>query len=727
MSAHRPRWLSRPQLWRCSGALLVTLVAVGPALPAERPGEAAREERAIQLPPVQVTAPAPLPETLPRQWVPGAVDILERTEIGPPRPSVLPDVLERLPGVSLQNEQGNPFQPTLTLRGFVVSPVTGLPQGVSVFLDGVRLNEPTVEEVNFDLIPLEAVDRIEVIRGPSVLFGRNTLGAAISLTTRRGEERREVGTEVSGGSFGRLNTRLLLSGEARPFDYYLSLTGIREDGYRDDTESRLARAFTKVGVRAAGLDATLSYQYGNNRIKQAGSLPQSELGHARRANFTPGDFFAPEVHLAILNARYPVGESVTVEGNAFVRALSTEQFNVNLIAANTRLVNSTLSTGGRLQVSQRDTVIGHDNVVILGAEYSRTRVASRTFEEMGGAGQSLEADLADDQAAVGLYAQDTLVVVRGFAGPRSSIVLTVAARWDYLRHEIDDRLGGPSGGVHDFSRLNPRVGINVNPSERLGFFASYSEGFRAPAFLELTCAGPGAVCPGLQVGVAPDPPIKAVTARNYEVGVDARPFTWLDIHATAYRTDVSDDIFSVSPTGTTGVFFQNVGRTRREGVEVGLRGRMGAELEGYVNYAHTRATFQESIDLATPLPPGVQFVPSGSSLALVPRHRLNAGLAYRPWPWLTLSADARYVGSQFLRGDEANRQRPLPAYWVVNGGLAARWGGFEAFIRINNVLDNRYETFGTFAPNGRLAGNPVERFLTPAAPINVLAGLQYEY
>jgi iron complex outermembrane receptor protein len=726
MSAHRPRWLSRRQLSQCSGALLVTLVAVGPALPADRPDEAARDERVIQLPPVQVTAPAPLPETLPRHWVPAAVDILERTEIGPPRPSVLPDVLERLPGVTLQNEQGNPFQPTLTLRGFVVSPVTGLPQGVSVFLDGVRLNEPTVEEVNFDLIPLEAVDRIEVIRGPSVLFGRNTLGAAISLTTRRGEERREIVTEVSGGSFGRLNTRLSMSGESRPLDYYLSLTGIREDGYRDDTESRLARAFAKVGVRAAGLDATVSYQYGNNRIRQAGSLPQSELGRDRRANFTAGDFFAPELHLAILNVRYPVGESVTVEGNAFVRALSAEQFNVNLIAANTRLVNSNLSTGGRLQVSHRDTVIGHDNVVILGAEYARTRVTSRTFEESGGA-ESLEADLIDVQHAAGLYAQDTLVMARGFAGPRSSIVLTVAARWDYLRHEIDDRLGGPSGGVNGFSRLNPRVGVNVNPSERLGFFASYSEGFRAPAFLELTCAGPGAVCPGLQVGVAPDPPLKAVTARNYEVGVDARPFTWLDVHATAYRTDVGDDIFSVSPTGTTGVFFQNVGRTRREGAEVGLRGRMGTALEGYVNYAYTRATFLESIELTTPLPPGLQFVPAGSSLALVPRHRLNAGLAYRPWPWLTLSTDARYVGSQFLRGDEANRQRPLPAFWVLNGGLAARWGGFEAFIRVNNVLDNRYETFGTFAPNGRLPGNPIERFLTPAPPINALAGLQYEY
>src|SRR5207245_1375811 len=293
-----------------------------------------------------------------------------------------------------------------------------------------------------------------------------------------------------------------------------------------------------------------------------------------------------------------------------------------LIADSTRLRNETLSTGGKLQASHRTTIFGRNNMVVVGGEYTRSSGTSRTFEE-GADGQALTASVKDTQDAVGAYAQDSFTLLQGFLGKGSSLVLTAAGRWDYLRHAIDDRLGGPSGGVFSFSRFTPRAGVNVNLSDRLGFFASYAEGFRAPAFLELTCAGPGAVCPGLQVGVAPDPPLKAVTARNYEVGMDARPSTWLDIHATVYRTDVSDDIFSVSPTGTTGVFFQNVGRTRREGAEVGLRGRMGTVLGGYVNYAYTRATFRESIELATPLPPGVQFVPAGSSLALVPRHRVN--------------------------------------------------------------------------------------------------------
>src|SRR5207247_8896705 len=112
--------------------------------------------------------------------------------------------------------------------------------------------------------------------------------------------------------------------------------------------------------------------------------------------------------------------------------------------------------------------------------------------------------------------------------------------------------------------------------------------------------------------------------------------------ASGYWTNVEDDIFSVSPSGTTGVFFQNIGRTRRQGVEVGLRGRLGTILDGYLNYAYARATFQDRAELAPPLRPGIDTVRPGNWLALVPRHRTNVGAAYHPWPWARLSLDVLY-------------------------------------------------------------------------------------
>jgi len=677
-----------------------------------------------RLPEIRVTPPL-VPGALPPSSTPSRVDTLTGPEIRRDAPAVLPEALERFPGVTLQSEQGNRLQPNLSLRGFTISPVTGLPPGLSVFLDGVRLNEPTVEEVNFDLIPLEDVERIDVIRGPSVLFGRNTLGGAINMVTRRGKEVREIVPEVAAGSFGRRDYRLRLGGSARPLDYALSLTESLEDGFRDFTSARVSRVFTKLGVTEDGTDATLSYQYSQDRIKQAGSLPEREARHHPRRNFTAGDFFEPELHQAILNGEQQIGERLTLTGNAFVRALDAEQFNMNQLAPNSRLLNRTLSSGGAAQVAHDGVLAGRRNVLVAGVEYTRHDVRSRTFEEPSDS-RELQADLTDLQDAVGVWLQDSLTLVRDLFVPGSTLVLTVAGRWDYLRHDIDDRLGGPSGGVHEFNRFNPRAGVNLNLSERLRLYASYGEGFRAPAFLELTCAGPGAVCPGLQVGVAPDPPLRAVTARSYEVGAQARPLAWLDVALSGFRTDVGDDIFSVAPTGTTGVFFQNIGSTRREGVELGLRGHF-KPVEAFLNYTFTRATFQDQVELFTPVPPGSETVRPGDSLALVPRHRLNGGLVYRPWPWLALSADARYVGAQFLRGDEVNRQPTLSAYWVANAGATVTVRGVEAFVRVNNVLDERYQTFGTFAANGREPGNPVQRFLTPAPPLSVLAGVQYAF
>jgi len=132
-------------------------------------------------------------------------------------------------------------------------------------------------------------------------------------------------------------------------------------------------------------------------------------------------------------------------------------------------------------------------------------------------------------------------------------------------------------------------------------YAVYAQGFRAPAFLELTCANPGAVCPGLQAGVAPDPPLDPVVVDHYEVGARLQPAAWLDLDLALFRTDARDDIFAVSPTGTTGVFFQNVGATRRQGAELSahavLDRRCGCAAWAY---AYTEAIFRDDVLLASP-------------------------------------------------------------------------------------------------------------------------------
>ena len=214
----------------------------------------------------------------------------------------------------------------------------------------------------------------------------------------------------------------------------------------------------------------------------------------------------------------------------------------------------------------------------------------------------------------------------------------------------------------------------------------------------------------------------------------ARPLPWLEAEVSLFRIDVSDDIFSVSPTGTVGVFFRNVGDTRREGIELGVRAHVARRVSAYANYTYTEATFRDDAAIETPrLTSGcagglcTQQVAKGSELPLVPRHRLNAGVEYWVTSWLAAFLNARYVGTQRLRGDEENVERPLPDYVVLGAGLKAEVKDVSAFLAIDNLLDARYETFGTFAPNARISGAPIERFLTPAPPLHVTAGISYRF
>jgi len=697
------------------------------------------QEEPTRLPEVRVTAPARLPGSpLPLSSVPATVDVVPGDQLRATGAVTLQEALTRLPGVTLNDQQGNSWQMDLSFRGFRSTSVTGESQGLSVFVDGVRINEPTVEEVNFDLLPLDDIERLEVIRGPAAVFGRNTLGGVINIITRRGVPPvYEIVPEVEGGSFGRQKYRLRLSGASAPLDYYLAGTFFREDGWRDVSASRVGRIFAKIGFKSGGTDATISYQRAENRIEQPGSLPLSDLQRDRTQNYTGGDFFKPLMNLVTLSLRQEAGTDLALSLTGFGRWLDAEQFNVNQLRANTRSFMATTSAGGTVQLSHETTALGRANRLVAGVDYAHHSSQMRAFEEEEGQ-QKLESLVRDNQNSIGVYLQDTFDIARNVLQTGDRLIVTAAVRWDWLRHDIDDR-SPPSDrpgatGVSTFSRPNPAIGFNYNLSRDWGIYFGYSEGFRAPAFLELTCAGPSAICPGLQAGVAPDPPLNAVTARNYELGLRARPTSWLDGELALFRADVSDDIFSVSPNGTTGLFFQNVGGTRRKGVEVSLASRPAAGLEARLSYTYTEATFRDNLELATPrltvgcaASPCTQTVRAGNDLPLVPRHRLNASLDYRLASWLGAWLGASYVGPQRLRGDEGNVERKLTDYVVVNAGLRASWKGLTAFVTINNLLNNEYETFGTFAPNGKVQGTPVERFLTPAPPINVLAGAGYRF
>src|SRR5262249_34340184 len=211
------------------------------------------------------------------------------------------------------------------------------------------------------------------------------------------------------------------------------------------------------------------------------------------------------------------------------------------------------------------------------------------------------ADLLDTSNSFGFYVFDTLRLAAGVFAASDSITATAGLRFDGVRHSVVDaspEQPGRATGRASFSGWVPTAGLSYDLSEQYGLFVAYKEGLRTPAFLELTCSDANSPCVGLQAGVAPDPTFTAlrpVRARSYEVGVHASPRKWLEVNAAVFRTDLINDIYSVSPTSNA-VYFKNVGNTRRQGIELSIATRF-RRWDVLVNYAYTRATFESAFSI----------------------------------------------------------------------------------------------------------------------------------
>jgi len=666
------------------------------------------------------------------------VQVVDRAEIEQSGAKTVQEALRVLPAAHLSDEQGTPFQLDFTLRGFTATPVTGVPIGLSVFLDGVRVNESDCEEINFDLIPLSDVDHIELIRGPSAIYGRNTLGGAIAIFTRRGGPAVSAEVEAEVGSFLEQGVRARISGPLGPLDGYLSVGEITEQGWRVEDSVALLQTFGKLGLRRDGTDVTLSYQFQTDRLYQPGSLPLSELLENPRQNYTAGDSFQPRLNFAILNASQQLAPGLSLTANGYFRSLDAQQYNSSALNPDTRLFNNTLSFGAALEVDHKVTAGPLENSFAAGAEVVSNQVRMLVYEEPNAYFTSSDTgvplptlgwNLSDAQLETGVFAQDQLVLT---SGPLSGLGALVALRFDWFSHHIVDNSPadpGAANGDVSYQAWIPAASITYAFAKNWLASVSYSDGFRAPAFLELTCSNPQSPCVGLQSGVAPDPtftPLHRVQSRSFEAGVSGWPLAGVNVAVNAFLVNVFNDIYSVTPPGTTLIYFQNVGDTRRQGLDLSLHATRGI-FRFDATYAYTLATFQSTVLLATPrTESGVELVLPGNQLPSVPNHILNLDGGVRPLPWLTLSAGALFVSSQYLLGDEVNVGPKLSPYWLLRAGAEGRWGQWTAFARAENLANVNYRTFGTYSTDVKTAGQPIVPFLTPGLPIHFVLGVRWE-
>jgi iron complex outermembrane recepter protein len=740
-----------------------------------------------ELPSVDVIAPSPLLGSgVDRATVPAQNQVLNSKDLSLLGPASLQQgLLDQAQGVNVLNAAGNPYQPDIFYHGFEASALQGTSQGLAVYVNGARFNDPFGDTVNWDLIPDVAIEQVNLV-GANPVFGLNALGGALSVQLKDGFSYHGGELEAFGGSFGQIGGSLQYGKQAGNTAVYVAASGLHENGWRDLQSTGLKQFYGDFGWRGDTAEVHLNINLAQTTLNGPGTVPVQLLAVDRSAQFTGPNAIGNNYGRVELTGNYTINDTTSVQALLYYDNLLQRVANGNgspltvcgdllcgesgTVAtdragdpipaflgpdgAYASLAQQTTNTNGygtSLQVTNSDPLFGHDNQVVAGLSFDGAQtifsastlvgaldVPSRNFIGPGIVIGLADGSIAPVRAAItdgyyGVFLTDTFHVT-------SALSVTASGRFNSAQIGINDQTGSSLTGVHVYNRFNPGIGMTYKLLPSVSLYGGYSESNRAPTPAELTCSDPLAPC-SLANFFTGDPNLKQVVAHTFEVGVRGRlvpaEHARLDWNIGAFHSSLSDDIIFAQSTILGTGFFQNVGATRRQGIDAGVR-FTNERWTAWLDYSFTDATFQSSFIESSPNNPAADAsgniaVQPGDRLPGIPAHLFKLGVQYKVTDQWTVGGNAIATSGQFLFGDEANLTKQLPGYFLLNLNTSYQvTKAVRLFALLQNAFNATYYTYGTFSPTSSVpivqvpnASNT--RSYNIAAPIAAFAGLNVTF
>ncbi|MDB5438972.1 MAG: TonB-dependent receptor, partial [Caulobacteraceae bacterium] len=305
---------------------------LGAALPLLLPAVAAAQEASDQVSTIEVVAQTPLPGSgLAKDKIAGPVQSFSAKKIDDSNALDFSRFLERTAnGVYVNDVQNNPLQADINYRGYTASPLLGTPQGISVYMDGVRLNQPFGDVVSWDLLPRMAINRATLIPGSNPLFGLNTLGGAISIQTKSGLNSPGTDFVVAGDNFDSRRAEIESGGSSGETDWYGNYNSFSTNGWRQTSDSRDQQGLGKLGWHNDVANVALSVSGANSELLGNGLQDPRLLDLDRTSVYTKPDITRNKSLLVNLTGSYNLSDAVTLTGNVYDRSIRTRTFNGDL-------------------------------------------------------------------------------------------------------------------------------------------------------------------------------------------------------------------------------------------------------------------------------------------------------------------------------------------------------------------------------------------------------------
>jgi iron complex outermembrane receptor protein len=763
---------------------------------AQQPPSDAAQPLSITMPPVNVIGASPLLGSgIDRDSVPAETNVLRGNDLTRGGTLINPNVTralnEEVGGVNLDSASGNPYQPTLFYHGFEASALQGTPQGLAVYVNGVRFNSAFGDTVNFDLLPNLAIDQMNLV-GSNPVFGLNALGGALNVQLKNGFTYQGGELDVHGGSFGTYGGDFQFGKQSGNTSVYVAASGVHQDGWRDLQFSGIENFYGDLGWRGNAGELHFNALLANSRLNGPGTSPVELLAANPAAQFTgPNAIYNTFMQLS-LQGNVAVSDTVSIQAATYYNNFLQRVTNGNaandvpcndgsgllcsdlgppavpsttrgggtipaFLGANpfsySELDNQTTNTNGygaSVQATDTQTVFGFNNHLVVGVSFDGAQTEFTGVSYIGGitpdtrvfAGPGVVIDEPGNNAPVrvgisdayyGAFVADTFDVT-------DRLALTASGRFNAAEINLNDQNGGDLTGNHYYSRFNPAGGLTYKVTSWLTAYAGYAEANRAPTPAELSCAGPTDSCSLANFFVG-DPDLKQVVAHTVEAGVRGTvPIgdgNRLDYNLGFYRSNLDDDIVFVNSVTLNRAFFTNVGQTRRQGVDASIQYKT-PRWSAYAAYTYTDATYQSGfVEAAGSNPAGDAngniTINSGDRLPGIPAHQGKLGLTYHVNDQWTIGGVLIAQSGQFLFGDEANLTPQLPAFFTLNLSTSYQLTPhIQLFASVENVTDEKYYTFGTFSPTTSVflsqAPNATNpRAYSPAAPVGGFGGVRITF
>lgn len=629
------------------------------------------------------------------QRIPGAVEVVGDGVFKDGPAQTIKDVLGWVPGVFAQSRFGDDAR--ISIRGSGLSRNYGN-RGLNMYMDGIPINTSDGLVDNFEIDPT-AYRYVEVYKGANALrYGGNSLGGAVNFVTPTGRDAALFEGRFDAGSFGYLKSQASSGNAMGQFDYFLSTSAQRFDGYRDHSDGDSQRATGNIGYRISAHAETRFY-LNINRIRQRlpGEVTKSwAMNSPRAAN--------PEFER--LDQQRNI-DSVRVANKTMLEFGSTTvDFGVFGVHRHVMhpiyqwLDYRVRDYGGFVRAADERTIGGLRNELIAGVNLHNGSIDTDQYINLDGRKGELAMAMYDTSKNLSIYADNSLYIWPNLA-------LVAGARFQHSVRDRKDRFlsDGDQSGRRSYDNFSPRIGVlwNVAPSWQV--FANVSRSAEVPTFDANSFATPASS------------DLEAQTATTYEIGTrGTRPGSTWDI--ALYRANIKNELQCLTTAPWSPCTVINADRTVHQGMELGLgfeflRSVFNTGDKVWFNAAYTYNDFHFDADSRY----------GDNELPGVPPHYVRAEIVYRHPSGFYAGPNIEWVPKSYFV-DNAN-QETVGAYTLLNLklGYNASGTGWSGYIEGRNLLDKRH------IANAAIAGTATaeSELYNPGADRSVYAGLQYTY